>query len=88
MITAHVVIENEVGLHARPAAAFVKTAERFASKVFLEKDGIRVNGRSILSVLTLAAEKGSTVILVVDGPDEQAATEALRLILAGAGNET
>lgn len=84
MITEKIVIENEVGLHARPAALFVKTADRFQARVTLEKDGIKVNGKSILSILTLAAEKGSEVILTVFGTDEQDAFAALKAILVGA----
>jgi phosphocarrier protein len=83
MISEKIVIRNEVGLHARPAAVFVKTADRFKSTVTLEKDEIKVNGRSILSILTLAAETGSEVILTVDGTDERDAFEALKAILSG-----
>lgn len=83
MITETIVIKNEVGLHARPAAQFVKVAEKFASKVRLCKDGIWVNGKSVLGILTLAAEKGSQVILEVDGEDEQDALKELKKILEG-----
>jgi len=71
----------EIGLHARPAAEFVKIAERFKSKIRVCKDGIWVNGKSILSLLTLAAERGSELILEADGPDEQEAIEALKKFL-------
>lgn len=83
MIRREVVIRDEVGLHARPAALFVKTADRFNVRVTLTKDGIEVNGRSILSLLTLAAESGSTVTLKVEGKNEEPAFEALSEILAG-----
>lgn len=83
MIIETIVIKNEVGLHARPAAQFVKIAEKFASKVRLCKDGIWVNGKSVLGILTLAAEKGSQVILEVDGEDEQDALKELKKILEG-----
>jgi len=71
----------EIGLHARPAAEFVKIAERFKSKIRVCKDGIWVNGKRILSLLTLAAERGSELILEADGPDEQEAIEALKKFL-------
>lgn len=82
MIREKIVIQNEVGLHARPAAEFVKTAERFSSEVWLCKDGIWVSGKSILSILTLAAEKNSEVILEVQGKDEANAFKALKSILS------
>lgn len=83
MIREEVVIGGPVGLHARPAAEFVKLAERFKSQVRLAKDGIWVNGKSILAILTLAAEKGSTVILEVSGEDEEEAFSVLKEKLTG-----
>ncbi|MEO0009069.1 MAG: HPr family phosphocarrier protein [candidate division WOR-3 bacterium] len=83
MIREEVVIGGPVGLHARPAAEFVKLAERFKSRVRLAKDGIWVNGKSILAILTLAAEKGSTVILEVSGEDEAEAFAVLKEKLTG-----
>ncbi|MEO0073555.1 MAG: HPr family phosphocarrier protein [candidate division WOR-3 bacterium] len=73
-----VIIGGPVGLHARPAAEFVRTAERYRSKVRLAKDGVWVNGKSILAILTLAAEQGSQVTLEVDGPDEDQAFDELK----------
>lgn len=81
MITLEVIIRNKIGLHARPAAQFVKVAEGFKCDIWVTKDGIRVNGKSILSLLTLAAEEGSLVLLEAEGPDEAEALEALRNIL-------
>ncbi|OYD14800.1 phosphocarrier protein HPr [candidate division WOR-3 bacterium JGI_Cruoil_03_51_56] len=78
MRRCEVVIRKAVGLHARPAADFVRKAERFKSKVRLAKDGVWVNGKSILSILTLAAENGSVVVLEVKGEDEKEAFEALK----------
>jgi len=72
------VIPGPVGLHARPAAEFVREAEKYRSRVRLAKDGVWVNGKSILSILTLAAESGSDVTLEVSGPDENEALAALR----------
>ncbi len=81
MVEKEIKIKRDVGLHARPAANFVKTAEKFKSKVWLTKNGIRVNGKSILSILSLAVEKGSKVILSVEGVDEEEAFKSLKEIL-------
>ena len=62
-------IKNKLGLHARAAAMLVKTTNAFESEVFLEKDGQRVNGKSIMGVMMLAAAKGSTLKVEADGPD-------------------
>ncbi len=70
-------VRNRLGLHARAAALFVKTANRFASDVFLEKDGVEVNGKSIMGILMLAASKGSKVTLKADGKDSAEAIESL-----------
>ena len=64
-------IRNQLGLHARPAALFVKKASRYLSRVTISKDGIEVNGKSILGILMLACEKGSRIILKVEGEDEK-----------------
>uniref|UniRef100_A0A7C4GAH9 HPr family phosphocarrier protein n=1 Tax=candidate division WOR-3 bacterium TaxID=2052148 RepID=A0A7C4GAH9_UNCW3 len=78
MLRGKVKVGGPVGLHARPAAELVRAAEKFRCKVRLAKDGIWVNGKSILAILSLAAEMGSEVILEVDGPDEAQAFEILR----------
>jgi len=78
MISGRAVISGDVGLHARPAADFVRHAERFRSKVRVARDGMWVNGKSILALLTLAAEKGTELQLEVDGPDEQEAFPVLK----------
>jgi phosphocarrier protein HPr len=78
-----IVIKNENGLHALPASRFVKLADTFTSNVSISKDGVEVNGKSIMGILTLACEKGSKVILICDGKDEKAAMKALRAILEG-----
>ena len=76
-VTTHVSVTNRYGLHARPAAEFVKLASRFQSEVWVEKDGLEVNGKSIMGVLMLAAEVGSKLRLRVVGDDAEAASEAL-----------
>jgi len=70
-------IVNRAGMHARPAAAFVKIAGRFNAEITVEKDGLEVNGKSIMGVLMLAAEKGSRLRLVASGADAAAALDAL-----------
>lgn len=74
-------IVNRAGMHARPAAEFVKTAGRFTSEITVEKDGLQVNGKSIMGVLTLAASKGSQILLSCEGDDAQAAMEALAKVI-------
>ena len=70
-------IVNELGLHARPAAAFVKMASSFACEIVVSKDDTPVNGKSILGVMTLAAEHGSSLTIRADGEDAEAAVDAL-----------
>jgi phosphocarrier protein len=70
-------IPNELGLHARPAAAFVKLSSRFESEVYIAKGDLEVNGKSIMGVMMLAAECGSTVRIRAEGPDAAEAVEAL-----------
>jgi phosphocarrier protein HPr len=70
-------IQNRLGLHARAAALLVKTANRFASEVTLEKDGLEVNGKSIMGILMLAAARGSRITLRVEGKDSAQAIQIL-----------
>ncbi len=77
MIEREVRIRNKAGLHTRPAASIVKTAARFESEFTISKDGFEINGKSIIGVMTLAAEQGSTLLLRFDGPDEEAAATAV-----------
>lgn len=70
-------IVNELGLHARAAATFVKTANRFISQINVSKDSLTVNGKSIMGVLMLAAAKGSIVTVEASGTDAERATEEL-----------
>jgi phosphocarrier protein len=74
-------IRNRLGLHARAAALLVKTANKFASEVTIEKDGLEVNGKSIMGILMLAASKGTKITLKVEGRDSVQALQTLgRLI--------
>ena len=72
-----VTIRNRAGIHARPAALLVKTASAFASQILIEKDGERINGKSIMGVITLGATYNSQLLLIADGPDELAALDAI-----------
>ena len=77
MIKKELIIKNKTGLHARPAALLVKTTGKFKSEIFISKDGYKVNGKSIMGVMTLAAEAGSVIEISVDGPDEKEAVIAM-----------
>jgi len=70
MVEREVTIKNRAGMHTRPAASLVKTAARFKSDFFLYKDGMEINGKSIIGVMTLAAEQGSKLLLRFTGEDE------------------
>jgi phosphocarrier protein len=76
-----VVVVNRLGLHARPAAEFVKTASKFEADIQLYKDSMEVNGKSILGVMTLAAECGSELVLRAQGADAEAAVRELADVL-------
>ena len=75
-------ILNRLGLHARPAAEFVKIASRFQCEVWVRKDEVEVSGKSIMGVMMLAAEYGSQLTIRADGTDAEAALEALRELIA------
>jgi phosphocarrier protein HPr len=77
MIEQKVTIKNRAGLHTRPAATLVKTAAKFQSEFLIEKDGMEINGKSIIGVMTLAAEQGSMLQLKFEGEDEQQACAAI-----------
>lgn len=81
-------VGNVYGLHARPAAEFVKLANTFKSEIWVSKDGLEVNGKSIMGVMMLAAERGSTIEIRSKGDDAERAVEALvRLVAVGFGEE-
>lgn len=88
MLQQEYLIVNKLGLHARASALFVKTSSRFSSDVKLAREGIEVNGKSIMGIMMLAASKGSTVQLTVNGADETEAFQAIGdLITNGFGEE-
>jgi phosphocarrier protein HPr len=82
MIERSVQIVNRNGLHARPAAEIVKAAARFRSDITIRRDDMEVNGKSIMGVMMLAAECGSTLLLRADGPDAEDAVETIAGIIA------
>jgi len=77
MIVREVTVTNRAGLHTRPASMIVRTASKFKSDFFIQKDGYEINGKSIIGVMTLAAEQGATLTLILEGQDEEAAVEAV-----------
>ena len=83
MSEAELVIRNQLGLHARACALFVKTAARFQSHILVSRDDLEVNGKSIMGVMMLAAEEGSTIRVRAEGPDERAAVTALSELVNG-----
>lgn len=83
MISKQVEIINKLGLHARASTKLTQTAGKFASEVWIERNGRRVNAKSIMGVMMLAAAKGSIVTLEANGPDEAAAIEALTALIEG-----
>ena len=81
MIKRKVTLLNELGLHARPASKFVKLASRFKSQIYVIKDGVEVNGKSIMGLMMLAAESGSILTLKVFGEDEEKAINELEKLI-------
>jgi phosphocarrier protein HPr len=77
MVEKTVTIKNRAGIHARPAALLVQTANRFSASIFLEKDGEKINGKSIMGILTLAATYNSPIKIIADGNDEQDALQTI-----------
>jgi phosphocarrier protein len=75
------VIGNKLGLHARPAAVFVQTANRFEASVEVQKEDIKIDGKSIMGIMTLAAEMGSSILVRVTGRDATEAMEALAKLI-------
>ena len=88
MIERTVTIANKNGLHARPAAEIVKTAAKFTSEITLVRDDLEVNGKSIMGVMMLAAEYGSTLLIRAEGPDAEAAIAALAALIEGRFGES
>jgi phosphocarrier protein HPr len=80
-IIKELIIVNKLGIHARPAALFVKTANRFACDIFVEKDGEKINGKSIMGLMMLAAGPGSRLIIHAHGADALQALAELEALV-------
>jgi phosphocarrier protein len=83
MVQAELLITNRVGLHARPCSMFVNLASRFRADVFVSRDGVEVNGKSIMGLMMLAAEPGAAIVVRAEGPDEEQALAALAELVEG-----
>lgn len=77
MFQQNVTVKNKTGLHARPAALFVQTANKFKSEVFIEKEGKKVNAKSIMGVMSLAVSQGTVITVSAQGDDEKEAVNKL-----------
>ncbi len=87
MVKRKLIIQNKYGLHARPAVEFVQIASKYDADITISKDGVEVNGKSMMGVLMLAADKGSEVILKAEGKDEDELMEALSELLMKQSDE-
>ena len=83
MSEIQLLIRNQLGLHARACALFVKTSSRFKAEITVTRDDLVVNGKSIMGVMMLAAEEGATIVVRAEGPDEGDAVAALRELVDG-----
>lgn len=81
MLTKEVTINNQVGLHARPATFFIQKANEFKSSIWIEKDDRKVNAKSLLGVLSLGIVKGTSIKLIADGSDEKDALATLEVLI-------
>jgi phosphocarrier protein len=86
-IEKEVTIVNRLGMHARPAAMFVRIASRFRAEIWVEKEGEQINGKSIMGLMMLAAGQGSKLKLRCEGPDAEKAIEELEQLIAAKFNE-
>ena len=84
MVVKDITVQNQVGLHSRPATFFIQKAFEFHSSIWVEKDERRANAKSLLGVLSLGVTGGTTIRIIADGPDENEAVEALtKLVVSG-----
>ena len=86
-IEKEVTIVNRLGMHARPAAMFVRIASRYRADVWVEKDGEQINGKSIMGLMMLAAGQGSKLMIRCEGPDADRAVQELEQLIAGKFSE-
>ena len=83
MVQAEFVITHGDGLHLRPASRFVHVASRFRAEIFVRRDDVEVNGKSIMGLLMLTAEPGANIVVRAEGPDEDEALAALQKLVEG-----
>jgi phosphocarrier protein len=81
LFTKTITVNNQVGLHARPATFFIQKANEFKSSIWVEKDERRVNAKSLLGVLSLGITKGTEITLIAEGVDDRTAVEALETLI-------
>ncbi len=82
-VIRELIVANQTGLHARPAAAFVKIANHFRAEITVTKDGESVNGKSIMGLMTLAAGKGTRLVIETSGDDAEDAADAIQSLIEG-----
>lgn len=87
MLSKEVVVQSQVGLHARPAMFFIQKCNEFKSSVWVEKNERRVNAKSLLGVLSLGIAKGSAITIITDGSDEAEALETLSALIGSSMDE-
>ena len=87
MILRQITIQNNVGLHARPATFFIQKANSYKSSIWVEKEDRRVNAKSLLGVLSLGITKGMTITLIADGSDEEDALDGLCALIENGFND-
>lgn len=80
MVTRELKVYNRAGIHARPAASIVKTANNYQSELYLEKESMKINGKSIMGIITLGATHQSTITMICEGPDEQQMADAIQTL--------
>ncbi|MBC7764853.1 MAG: HPr family phosphocarrier protein [Hyphomonadaceae bacterium] len=81
MVLKEVIVQNQVGLHARPATFFIQKANEFKANIWVEKEERRVNAKSLLGVLSLGISKGTQITIITDGEDEAAAADAMEKLI-------
>ena len=87
MVSKIIQVNNQVGLHARPATFFIQKSSEFKSGIWVEKNNRRVNAKSLLGILSLGITKGTEITVIADGPDEEEAIEALALLVGSDSTE-
>lgn len=87
MVELETTIKNRAGIHARPSAMIAQTAVKFTSRIFLEKAGNKINAKSIMGIITLAASFGSKIKIITEGPDEAEAAQAIADLFSSGFNE-